>query len=146
MGGVKDHAEGGMRDSAKGRIKGGVKDGAETEMKELVKNEVIYHKGLRERWNNYSVAFQMANIGSEVYRALKFQGDERFASAFERALELFDFTIDSAAKKHQSGALREVCRAREEFCDYFNGNSFHTNPEKMQKYYDDFAFLANKNK
>ena len=32
-------------------------------------------------------------------------------------------------------------RAREEFCDYFHGNSFQTDPTKMQKYYDDFALL-----
>ena len=107
------------------------------------KSEKIYHKNLRERWKTYSVAFQMANIGSEVYRALKYQGEERFQGAFERALELFDFTIESAAEKHQAGALKEVCRAREEFCDYFNGNSFGTDPERMQAYYDQFALLRN---
>ena len=107
-------------------------------------DQVIHHRNLAERWGNYPIAFQMANIGSEVYRALRYQGESRFQNAFERALELFDFTIDSAAKKHQIGALSEVCRAREEFCDYFNGNTFHTDPAKMQQYYDQFALLVNR--
>lgn len=102
----------------------------------------IQHIGLIERWEKYSFEFQMANIGSEVSRALKNQDKpSRFQGAYDRALELFDFSIACAAKKHSVPALRELCRVREEFCDYFNGNSFHTDLAKMQKYYDQFATL-----
>lgn len=66
----------------------------------------------------------------------------RFQGAFDRALELFDFTIESLQRRKASAELGEVCRAREEFCDYFNGNSMKTDPVKMQKYYDEFAILA----
>ena len=41
-----------------------------------------------------------------------------------------------------SGALKEVCRAREEFCDYFNGNAWGTDPVRMMRYYDQFAILG----
>ncbi len=84
----------------------------------------------------------MGNIGSEVSRSLKnINKPSRFQGAFERALELFDFTIDSLQQKKEFGKLKEVCRAREEFCDYFNGNSLNTDPAKMQKYYDEFVSL-----
>lgn len=102
----------------------------------------IQHKGLYDSWKTYSLAFQMANIGSEISRSLKNQTNPmRFQSSFDRALELFDFTIQSEVEKQHVGSLREVCRAREEFCDFFNGNSYHTKPEIMQRYYDQFACL-----
>ena len=113
----------------------------------IKRSQKIQHKGLYEQWKNYSLPFQMGNIGSEVSRALKNRDKpNRFQGCFDRALELFDFTIDSLAEQQRPGALREVCRAREEFCDYFNGNTFHADPEKMQRYYDQFALLANKDK
>lgn len=103
-------------------------------------DQVIHHKNLRERWMGESLWFQMANIGSEVSRSLKNQDRPKyFQGAFERALELFDFTIDSAVAKETPARLREICRAREEFVDYFNGNSMNTDPVKMQRYYDGFV-------
>ena len=47
----------------------------------------------------------------------------------------------SLQKQRKTGELREVCRAREEFCDFFNGNSFGTDAKMMQKYYDEFAMI-----
>ncbi len=108
-------------------------------------DQIIQHTELEKQWGNYSFAFQMTNIGSEVSRAIKNEGKpSRFKGAFERALELFDFSIESATELKSTSRLRELCRAREEFCDYFNGNSFQTNPKKMQKYYDDFTSIAHK--
>ena len=85
----------------------------------------------------------MANIGSEVYRTLKYgkTNPKRFKIFYNSALELFDFTIAALQEKRELGKLKEVCRAREEFCDYFNGNSYHTDPVKMQRYYDQFVSL-----
>ena len=100
------------------------------------------HKELANgRWASLSFAEQMGNIGSEVSRSLKNQNKpERFRGAFDRALELFDLTIE--ANRDNSSRLRELCRAREEFCDYFFDNSFNTNPTSMQRYYDHFIFLS----
>lgn len=85
----------------------------------------------------------MANIGSEVSRSLKNQDKPaRFEGAYERALELFDDpTIDAAVENKAFPALKEICRTREEFCDYFNGNSLNTDPAKMQRYSDQFATI-----
>ena len=94
-------------------------------------------------WDKYPITYQMGNIGSEVSRSLKWtaKGNSKRANvAIDRALELFDFTI--SANRNNRGRLREVLVAREEFCDYFfGGNSWHTDPVKMQKYYDGFAMM-----
>ena len=105
-------------------------------------DQIIQHKEAKKTWSEKSIAYQMGNIGSEVSRSLKNKDNpRRFQGCFNRALELFDFTIDSLQEKKEFGKLKEVCRAREEFCDYFNGNSLNTDPEKMQKYYDAFVSL-----
>ena len=103
----------------------------------------IHSEELHRNWQNYPIAYQMGNIGSEVSRSLKWheKGNEKRAnSAIDRALELFDFTIESNVKNH--ARLTEILKAREEFCDYFfGGNSWHTDPAAMQKYYDGFAMM-----
>ena len=104
-------------------------------------DQITQHKNLEEEWKSKSLAYQLGNIGSEVSRAIKNQNKPaRFQGAFDRALELFDLTIDCTPRT-SLGTLKELCRAREEFCDYFNGNSFGTDPKKMQKYYDDFVSI-----
>lgn len=90
---------------------------------------------------------QMGNLGSEVSRSLKWFGknEKRFRASFERALELFDLTIAVAVvadEEVRGPRLKEVCRAREEFCDYFLGNSWRTDPVKMMRYYDQFAIAG----
>lgn len=93
-------------------------------------------------WKAMPFALQMGNLGSEVSRSIKWadKNEKRFRVSFDRALELFDMTIDAVVS--EPGKLKEVCRAREEFCDYFMGNSWHTDAVKMMRYYDQFALLA----
>ena len=51
----------------------------------------MQHDGLEDDWMERSIAYQMANIGSEVSRSIKNQDKPvRFKGAYERALELFD--------------------------------------------------------
>lgn len=98
------------------------------------------------RWAELTLAEQMGNIGSEVSRSLKakkMSNEKRFQGAFERALELFDLTIECLL--NQPGRLREVCRAREEYCTYFLGGDFEVDAERMMKYYDEFASFARRN-
>lgn len=101
----------------------------------------LTHKDLASgRWENYSLAFQMGNIGSEVSRAIKWKEKnrtDRMMECFNRALELIDLTIrDDKVKSHQ----KELCRAREELCDYFIGeDKFGTKPSGLIAYYDQFA-------
>ncbi len=103
----------------------------------------IHSDEARRDWKNHTITYQMGNIGSEVSRSLKWtaKGNEKRANAaIDRALELFDFTIEANRNNH--ARLSEVLVAREEFCDYFFGNnSWQTDPEKMQRYYDGFVMM-----
>ena len=107
--------------------------------------EITYIHGeeTRQKWASYPITYQMGNIGSEVSRSLKWskKGNKKRADvAIDRALELFDFTIEANRNNH--ARLSEILIAREEFCDYFfNNNSWHTDPAKMQKYYDGFTMI-----
>jgi hypothetical protein len=95
------------------------------------------------RWKRLSFAEQMANIGSEVERALSWQAKNNTAysrKAFERALELLDLTLDSATRYP---CLKEVARVREAVADYFAGsNQFNSTRASWQKYFMPFAYLA----
>ena len=104
----------------------------------LIHGEEVY-----QDWLSRPITFQMGNIGSEVSRALKWSAknnQERADKSSDRALELFDFTIESNIKNH--ARLTEILKARDEFCDYFfNDNSYQTDPDRMQRYYDGFVMM-----
>ena len=78
------------------------------------------HKDLAMgRWSQLSFVEQMANIGSEVERALNWRAKNNpdYAwLAFERSLELIDLTLGSLKGLAR---LKEVARIREVFVDYF---------------------------
>jgi len=76
-----------------------------------------------QRWKKMSFMEQMANIGSEVYRAgnWKAKNNPVYAEkAFERVLELIDLTAKCSLR---SSALKELMRVREFFCGLFLGNT-----------------------
>jgi hypothetical protein len=80
----------------------------------------IYHNDLTlERWQKFSFFEQMANIGSEVFRAMSWRQKNREYSrlALERALELLDLTLEAVAAS--GSRLRELTRLREALVDYF---------------------------
>ncbi len=110
----------------------------------ILPKPIIHSKETHRDWLTRPFAYQMGNIGREVSRALKWtsKGNKpRADKAIDRALELFDFTIEANIKNH--ARLTEILKARDEFCDYFfNHNSCHTDPTKMQKYYDGFAIIT----
>ena len=93
-----------------------------------------------------TLAEQMGNIGSEVSRAQIFfakKDKEKCFNAVARGLELMDLTIAHMQKLKRSGALKELCRAREVICDYFLGdNEYHTDINSFQLYFDQFALAA----
>ncbi|HVT40640.1 MAG TPA: hypothetical protein VHE78_16475, partial [Gemmatimonadaceae bacterium] len=83
------------------------------------------HAGLRDRWATISLMEQLANVGSDVDRAIRAHASgntTRFDRALERALELFDLTANDA--RWAGHRRREILRAREEFCRLF----FSTTP------------------
>ena len=102
------------------------------------------HKDLASgRWGRLPFLEQMANIGSEVERALNWQAKGNVAysqKAFERALELVDLTLDSATGMAR---LKELARLREAVADYFAGaNQFKSTEASWRRYFLPFAFAA----
>jgi len=102
------------------------------------------HKDLASgRWGQLSFSEQMANIGSEVERALNWQAKGNLAysqKAFERALELLDLTLDSVTSPSR---LKEIARLREAIADYFVGaNQFKSTEISWRRYFSPFAYAA----
>lgn len=107
---------------------------------------VMQHKELAAsgRWDEMSFAQQMANIGSEVFRASKWKEagkGERSIRAADRALELTDMTVLSRQKHGLD--MREVLRMREVLCDYFYGdNQYESSASSLNKYFEPFSLKA----
>ncbi|MDP2951157.1 MAG: hypothetical protein Q8N55_02110 [bacterium] len=100
------------------------------------------HKTLsQERWNGFSFFFQMANIGSEVERAIKWKNKnskEDSQLSLYRALELIDLTISDPKNRKR---LFEIVRGREFLLDYFLGkNQYGYTDKAWQDYFYNFAY------
>jgi len=95
------------------------------------------------RWYNLSIVMQMANIGCDVERAIRWRnkGDLEYSrNAFERALELLMFTIADPKNRKR---LKELCRMKEALIDYFMGdNEYSSTDEAWQKYFFNFNYMA----
>ena len=104
----------------------------------------IIHKELAAgRWFQLSLLEQLANIGSDVIRAIRWKqkGDSQYSQdAFDRAVELMDLT---KADPKNRGRLKEVGRMREFFTDYFVGeNIYGFTDDFWQRYFDDLSYAA----
>jgi hypothetical protein len=104
------------------------------------------HGGLADRWGSFSLLEQLANVGSEVDRAIRAHESRnvaRFENALARALELFDLT---AADPRWAGARRrEILRGREEFCRIFFDPSVDAGSAAgLRRYFVHFAAAANR--
>jgi hypothetical protein len=103
------------------------------------------HAGLAAgRWSALSLAEQLANVGSEVDRAIAAwdaHRPDRFERALARALELFDLTArDDRWRGHRR---REILRAREEFCRlFFDAPVPSAAARTLSQYFLRFALLA----
>ncbi len=95
------------------------------------------------RWFELSLVEQLANVGSEIERAIRWRrkGNAEFSSrAFERALELLDLTI---ADEKNRLRLRELTRLREALADYFwFDNQYGSSDEAWQRYFHAFTYAA----
>ena len=103
----------------------------------------FFHKELASgRWVKLSLAEQMANIGSEVSRAHRWQGKDEniFWSAVERALELFDLTLED---QRWRGRLKEIARVREIFCDaVLGGKEYYISLKDLERYFLPFTIFV----
>lgn len=95
------------------------------------------------RWYELNFFTQMANVGSEVIRAInwKQKGNQKYCQlAFERALELLDLTIDDQKNRRR---LRELLRVRETWVDYFAfTNGYHSTDKAWLNYFNAFNYAA----
>ena len=104
---------------------------------------LVYHKNLsQERWFSMRLVEQMANIGSEIERTIKWRHKNEGYSerAFERALELLDLTIDD---RKNLDRLKELTRLREALADHFVfDNSYESSDKSWHKYFFAFNFAV----
>jgi hypothetical protein len=104
---------------------------------------MVYHNNLQKRWHELSLMEQLANVGSEVERALDWQGKgnrEYAAISFERSLELLDYTTEGINDFYR---LKELKRLREVLVDYFAGqNIYNSNERLFRNYFYGFNYSA----
>lgn len=105
--------------------------------------ENYQHKNLAQgRWFTLSFFEQMANIGSEVERTMKWRekNEEYGRLASDRALELLDLTISDRKNQRR---LKELFRLREVLADYFYfDNIYESTDRKWHNYFDAFNYAA----
>jgi hypothetical protein len=99
------------------------------------------------KWYELTLMEQLANVGSEVERAIKWKEKSNLQysrMAFERALELMILTI---ADKKNILRLKEIARVREALVDYFAAdNNYSSSDESWRKYFFAFNWAARLNK
>ncbi len=103
-----------------------------------------WHKNLAAGgWKKLLLIEQLGNIGSEVFRASRWQNEneENFKIAVYKALELFDLTLDDSRWK---GRLQEIIRIKDVFCDTAlnEGKVYKTDWESLNQYFFQFAWAA----
>ena len=98
------------------------------------------------RWKQMSLLEQMANIGSEVDRALNWKAKKNIPysqKAAVRALELLDLSLESTTDFPR---LKELARTREALVDYFfEDNQYQSSENSWHKYFLHFAAAHRKN-
>lgn len=98
------------------------------------------------RWASISLAEQMANIGSEVGRSLKWLAKDKASladGAFLRALDLIDLTIKYGrlSSPDRSSFFKEICRARDLYTESFLSKDFDS-LAYLDKYFTQFALIC----
>ncbi len=110
---------------------------------------MTYQHGLLAagRWSQLSFVEQMANVGSDVERALNWRAEQHadYAErAFVRALELLDLTLAGAGG---AGRRKEVARVREALVDYFAGDNLYASTDvSWRRYFLAFAYAARRDR
>ena len=93
-------------------------------------------------WHQRSLVDQLANVGSEVGRMLKWRerNSDLCEKAFVRALELLDLTITDP---RWTGRRKELTRARTFLCDAMDGGKeYGTTLQDLDRYFLAYAVAA----
>lgn len=94
------------------------------------------------RWQTLSLTEQLANVGSDVARACRWEKNDPqlCEKAFVRALELLDLTIGDPRWK---GRRKELTRVRELLCDAMcGGKEYGSDLAGLDRYFFHFAVAA----
>ena len=101
------------------------------------------HKTLAESgWAKLTLIEQMANIGAEVGRALKWRDrkPEYALSSFYRSLELLSLSL---ADPKNRGRRKEIARIKEVWADFFFGNNvYNSDAAFFERYFYAFGVAA----
>ena len=96
------------------------------------------------RWQTFTLAEQLGNVGSDVERAIRARDQgrtERSMAALDRALELLDLTATDP--RWRGPRRREILRAREQLCRvFFDPTAEPDLGDYLQKYFLQFAISA----
>ena len=96
-------------------------------------------------WAKLSFLEQMANIGSEVERAIKWKAKGNLPysdKAFFRSLELLSLSLDAKENRHR---LKELARLYEALVDYFKGENIFASSDRLwRSYFYGFNWLVRK--
>ncbi len=101
------------------------------------------------KWSKLDIFNQMGNIYSEVGRSFKTLGSEdtkTHNAAVERAIDLFDATIQSQ-RAIKSPKAKEVLRAKEQFLSIITTkNTSQSAIDSLDRYFMQFAVAARLNR
>ena len=102
------------------------------------------HRELAQgRWARMPLVEQMANIGSEVERALNWRAKNNTdysLRAAERAIELSGLSLAGARTLPR---LKEIARVKEILLDYFYGpNECGSTEASLRNYFSHFTYAA----
>lgn len=105
-----------------------------------------FYQNIEKKWANYDICEQMANIGAEFDRALRWKKKDKNQSlnAFYRTIFLLDASIND---KKNLPRLKEICRLKELIVDYFLGKNIYRSTEDFfQRYFLWYNFKLNQNR
>lgn len=94
---------------------------------------------LDEKWFDLSLAQQMANIGNEVKRALRFPPDsDKRNMFFNRAIQYTQLTMKDPKN---IPVLPELLISKEVLEDYFGEHNLDCTGEQINRYYQAYQYL-----
>jgi hypothetical protein len=103
---------------------------------------MVYKNLADGRWFELSLMEQLANIGCDVDRAIRWKnrGDTLYSDdALKRAFELLYLTIKDSKNRKR---LKEIGRVKELLLDYFMGDNIYSSTDDMwHKYFLDYNYM-----
>lgn len=92
-----------------------------------------------EKWFEMDVGIQLANVGGEICRAIRWKNrgdDKKEANFYNKAMEFLELTMQDPKNSHRRGELSEARYELEDF--FYGGNTYDNTDESIMKYYDSF--------